>query len=66
MIITIIGESVAKPLLYYENNIGGTINLLNLMSKYKCHSIVFSSSATVYGSADVPITEDTQTGLGYQ
>jgi len=59
-----VGESVQKPLLYYENNIGGTINLLNLMDKYKCYSIVFSSSATVYGSAIVPITEETLTGSG--
>ncbi|KAJ1418343.1 hypothetical protein B484DRAFT_333835 [Ochromonadaceae sp. CCMP2298] len=59
-----VGESVEKPLLYYENNIGGTINLLNLMALHGCHSIVFSSSATVYGSAEVPITEDTPAGLG--
>lgn len=42
-----VGESVQKPILYYENNIGGTLNLLKLMSKYGCHSIIFSSSATV-------------------
>ena len=42
-----VGESVAKPLMYYENNIGSTLNLLNLLDKYDCHSIVFSSSATV-------------------
>lgn len=42
-----VGESVAKPLLYYENNLGSTLNLLNLLDKYGCHSIVFSSSATV-------------------
>ncbi len=59
-----VGESVSKPLFYYENNIGGTLNLLKLMDKYDCTSIVFSSSATVYGSAEVPITEDTQTGIG--
>ena len=40
-------ESVQKPLLYYSNNIGGTINLLNLMDKYDCRALVFSSSATV-------------------
>eukprot|EP01035_Chromulina_nebulosa_P017901 gene17901-23519_t len=59
-----VGESVVKPLLYYENNLVSTINLLKLMDKYDCHSIVFSSSATVYGSAEVPITEDTPVGLG--
>merc|ERR1719506_2533326 len=39
-----VGESVAKPLLYYENNIAGTVNLLNVMTKYDCKNIVFSSS----------------------
>ena len=53
-----VGESVAKPLLYYENNIAGTVNLLNVMTKYNCTNIVFSSSATVYGDpASVPVTE---------
>jgi len=53
-----VGESVAKPLFYYENNIGGTVNLLNVMTKYGCKNIVFSSSATVYGDpASVPVTE---------
>ncbi len=42
-----VGESVKLPLLYYANNLDSTINLLNLMDKYDCHSIVFSSSATV-------------------
>ena len=52
-------ESVAKPLLYYKNNITGTLNLCELMSEYGCKRIIFSSSATVYGSpATVPITED--------
>lgn len=59
-----VGESVQKPLLYYENNIGSTLNILNLMEKYGCRSFVFSSSATVYGSAEVPITENTQAGVG--
>jgi len=44
-----VGESVAKPLLYYENNITGTINLLESMQKYGVKKIIFSSSATVYG-----------------
>ena len=48
-----VGESIRKPLLYYENNIGSTIVLLNLMDKYGCHKIIFSSSATVYGTAEV-------------
>ena len=54
-----VGESVAKPLLYYNCNIGGTIVLLETMQKFGCNRIVFSSSATVYGSPKtVPITED--------
>ncbi len=59
-----VGESVAKPILYYENNVGGTFNLLNLMDKYQCPAMVFSSSATVYGVAPVPIHEKTPTGKG--
>jgi len=58
-----VGESVRKPLLYYSNNIDSTIILLELLDTYKCTSFVFSSSATVYGSAPAPIAEDVQTGL---
>lgn len=54
-----VGESVAKPLWYYNNNLTGTLILLELMGKYGCKNIVFSSSATVYGEPEkVPITED--------
>lgn len=54
-----VGESVAKPLMYYENNITGTLNLCKLMNEYGCKRIIFSSSATVYGvPKTVPITED--------
>ena len=54
-----VGESVAKPLKYYENNVSGTVNLLQVMQKFNCKEIVFSSSATVYGEPEeVPITED--------
>ena len=54
-----VGESVAKPLMYYENNLSGTFNLLEMMKEYGCKSIIFSSSATVYGvPKSVPITED--------
>ena len=54
-----VGESCEKPLLYYHNNITGTLNLCNIMQKYGAKRIVFSSSATVYGKpASVPITED--------
>ena len=53
-----VGESVKKPLMYYENNIGGTLNLCKLMNEYGCKRIIFSSSATVYGNpAFIPITE---------
>ena len=54
-----IGESVAHPLRYYNNNLTGTLNLLSLMEKYKVNNFVFSSSATVYGDPKtVPIAED--------
>lgn len=54
-----VGESVEKPLLYYHNNITGTINLLNVMRKHGVYKLVFSSSATVYGMPDsVPIKEN--------
>ena len=54
-----VGESVQEPLLYYHNNISGTIILLETMLEYSCKKIVFSSSATVYGSPKtVPIKED--------
>lgn len=57
-----VGESVEKPLEYYENNIGGTINLIKAMRDANCKSIVFSSSATVYGvNNKVPYTEDMTT-----
>ena len=58
-----VGESVAKPWLYYENNIYGTLVLLKVMEKHNVKKIVFSSSATVYGDpAFVPITEDCPMG----
>lgn len=54
-----VGESVAKPLMYYENNVGGTVTLVDVMQNHGVKKIVFSSSATVYGDPDrVPITED--------
>ena len=53
-----VGESVEKPIEYYRNNIGGTINLVDCMRKHNVKKIVFSSSATVYGDPDVvPIKE---------
>jgi len=54
-----VGESVSKPLEYYDNNISGTITLLEQMQKHNVKNIVFSSSATVYGkAATMPIKED--------
>ena len=54
-----VGESVAKPLLYYKNNLTGTINLCEVMAERGVKDIIFSSSATVYGDpAKVPIMED--------
>ncbi|TDQ59452.1 UDP-galactose 4-epimerase [Mesocricetibacter intestinalis] len=58
-----VGESVQKPLFYYENNVGGTIVLVEEMQKAGVNTIVFSSSATVYGHPQqVPITEDSPVG----
>lgn len=53
-----VGESVQKPLWYYTNNLVGTLTLLNVMKRFGCQRIVFSSSATVYGTSDaVPYVE---------
>ena len=49
-----VGESVAKPLKYYKNNIGNTLTVLDLMAKYNVNKFVFSSSATVYGDPGNP------------
>lgn len=54
-----VGESCEIPLAYYDNNISGTICLCEVMEKYNCKNIIFSSSATVYGDPkEVPITEN--------
>ena len=53
-----VGESVAKPLLYYNNNVSGTITLLEAMAEYDVKNLIFSSSATVYGDPEtLPINE---------
>jgi len=58
-----VGESVEKPLEYYQNNITGTLNLCNVMRAHGVKNIIFSSSATVYGDpAFIPITEDCPKG----
>ncbi len=59
-----VGESVQKPLEYYDNNISGTLTLLEVMRENGCKNIIFSSSATVYGDpAFVPITEECPKGV---
>jgi UDP-glucose 4-epimerase len=56
-----VGESVAQPLRYYDNNVAGTVVLLEIMQGHEVRDLVFSSSATVYGDPPkVPITEDTR------
>ena len=58
-----VGESVAKPWEYYENNIAGTLTLIDVMRKHGVKNIIFSSSATVYGDpAIIPITEECPKG----
>lgn len=58
-----VGESVQKPLDYYDNNVGGTINLLRALNKHNCKNIIFSSSACVYGDPKIiPISEDCPKG----
>ncbi len=53
-----VGESVRKPWEYYENNIAGTLTLVDVMRQHNCKNIIFSSSATVYGDpVEIPITE---------
>lgn len=59
-----VNESIKSPLLYYQNNIISTINLLDVMHLHQCDSIIFSSSATVYGTQKSPNTESQRTGVG--
>ena len=60
-----VNESIKIPLLYYNENIGMTLNLLKCMSKYNCKKIIFSSSATVYGNVNSnPIKENSIIGQG--
>jgi UDP-glucose 4-epimerase len=56
-----VGESVSNPLMYYKNNVGSLVVLLELMEKHKVKNLVFSSSCTVYGEPNVPVvTEETE------
>ena len=60
-----VGESVEKPLMYYQNNIDSTLILCNVMNNFSVKNLIFSSSATVYGNIDQsPLTETSQTGQG--
>ncbi len=59
-----VGESVNQPLKYYENNLISTINLIKIMEKHNIKNLIFSSSSTVYGNANPPYNEQTQTGIG--
>ncbi len=54
-----VSDSVTNPLHYWDVNVGGTLNLLLTMNEYECHSLVFSSSATIYGLSDsIPMSEN--------
>ena len=53
-----VNESIEKPLMYYSNNLLSTLNLLEIMHKYKCYNLIFSSSSTVYGQNISPLHEN--------
>lgn len=60
-----VGESVEKPLLYYQNNLDSTLVLLETMQKHSVKKLIFSSSATVYGTpSELPLTEESTVGVG--
>lgn len=60
-----VGESTEKPLLYYQNNLGTTFTLLEVMKVYNVNKLVFSSSATVYGTpSELPLKESSEVGVG--
>lgn len=60
-----VGESITMPITYYNNNIGITLNLLEMVKRYNIKKFVFSSSATVYGSqSKMPVNEHNDTGIG--
>lgn len=60
-----VGESVAEPLKYYQNNIDSTLSLLQVMNEHNVKKLIFSSSATVYGYPDkLPLTESSPVGVG--
>ena len=59
-----VGESIDLPIKYYQNNLISTLNITKIMEKFNINNLIFSSSATVYGNASVPLYENTQTGIG--
>ena len=59
-----VGESIQKPVHYYQNNLISTLNLLEVMKKHECYNLIFSSSATVYGNQISPLKEDMVIGSG--
>jgi len=62
--LKVVAESVKLPLLYYQTNITMVFNLIEIMKKYDCKKLLFSSSATVYGNNPSPVKEDSLTGIG--
>ncbi len=59
-----VNESLSYPLVYYNNNVTGTLNLLMVMAEYKVKKLIFSSSVTVYGNSPSPLTESSPIGKG--
>jgi UDP-glucose 4-epimerase len=59
-----VNESIHNPIMYYHNNLLSTLNLIDLMEKYNCKNLIFSSSATVYGTGNPPYKEYDQIGIG--
>ncbi len=59
-----VGESQEKPLIYFDNNIAGSVSLMEAMARAECFTMIFSSSATVYDEANIsPLTEEMPTGM---
>mmetsp|Transcript_103324 Transcript_103324/g.296894 ORF Transcript_103324/g.296894 Transcript_103324/m.296894 type:complete len:431 (-) Transcript_103324:205-1497(-) len=59
-----VGQSCQLPLEYYDNNVGGTVRLLQILHEHNCRRFIFSSSATVYGTSVAPVTEESPVGVG--
>ena len=59
-----VGESVSKPIMYFDNNVSGSLSLFDVMEEFNCKNLIFSSSATVYGDPDYcPIKESSPLGI---